>query len=325
MSNNPFQPPSWWSHSAAAWNDIAEWLINDTSQWLSDSDSPNKNNLLQQLSDSRNWVKLTQGISNHCYRLSLSNSTTNKNYFFIKTLQPNQHFLTPLTTDLASQLFSLLQQQATLENAIIKNNLETQSVQVSDWFDGYSLTMKTNGEIKALPRPSNLTNRNSLLSVLCDTIATVHSVTIDSVDDFKRWTLPLPEYLERYCQQALARSPESSAEIDSTYKIAIKNASNFVPQCICHNDLNPTNIMTTSIDGFFNIGEIRIVDWEYASIGDPLFDLAGLIISNKLSTSEETLVIERYSKVMKISLSKNKLAEMKQLFKSISELWHFAV
>ena len=129
----------------------------------------------------------------------------------------------------------------------------------------------------------------------------------------------MPEYIERYYQQALLGSPESSTKIESSYKMAIANAANFVPQCVCHNDLNPGNIMTAGNN------EIRIVDWEYASIGDPLFDLAGLIITNGLPPSEENSLLERYSENMKNGLSMNKLTEMKRLFKSISELWHFVV
>ena len=48
----------------------------------------------------------------------------------------------------------------------------------------------------------------------------------------------------------------------------------------CHNDLLPAN--------FIDDGErIRIVDWEYAGMGDPFFDLGNFSINHELTSDED--------------------------------------
>jgi len=55
----------------------------------------------------------------------------------------------------------------------------------------------------------------------------------------------------------------------------------------CHNDLLNAN--------FIDDGErIRIVDWEYAGLGDPFFDLGNFAVNNGLTTDEDGLLLEAY-------------------------------
>ena len=55
----------------------------------------------------------------------------------------------------------------------------------------------------------------------------------------------------------------------------------------CHNDLLNAN--------FIDDGQrIRIVDWEYAGMGDPFFDLGNFSVNHELSPEEDTWLIEAY-------------------------------
>jgi len=46
---------------------------------------------------------------------------------------------------------------------------------------------------------------------------------------------------------------------------------------------------------FIDDGErIRIVDWEYAGMGDPFFDLGNFSINHELSPEEDAWLIEAY-------------------------------
>ena len=55
----------------------------------------------------------------------------------------------------------------------------------------------------------------------------------------------------------------------------------------CHNDLLNAN--------FIDDGErIRIVDWEYAGMGDPFFDLGNFSINHELSPDEDAWLIDAY-------------------------------
>jgi thiamine kinase-like enzyme len=57
--------------------------------------------------------------------------------------------------------------------------------------------------------------------------------------------------------------------------------------CPCHNDLLAAN---------FVLGEHRlwIVDWEYAGMGDPAFDVANFAVSNGLDEDDDRALLEAY-------------------------------
>jgi thiamine kinase-like enzyme len=55
----------------------------------------------------------------------------------------------------------------------------------------------------------------------------------------------------------------------------------------CHNDLLNANFID---DGH----RIRIIDWEYAGMGDPFFDLGNFSINHELEPGEDELLLETY-------------------------------
>jgi thiamine kinase-like enzyme len=55
----------------------------------------------------------------------------------------------------------------------------------------------------------------------------------------------------------------------------------------CHNDLLPANFVH---DG----KRLRLVDWEYAGMGDPCFDLANYAVNNGLDEAGEAELLESY-------------------------------
>ena len=55
----------------------------------------------------------------------------------------------------------------------------------------------------------------------------------------------------------------------------------------CHNDLLNANFID---DG----ARIRIVDWEYAGMGDPFFDLGNFSVNHRLSPAEDELLLAAY-------------------------------
>jgi thiamine kinase-like enzyme len=54
----------------------------------------------------------------------------------------------------------------------------------------------------------------------------------------------------------------------------------------CHNDLLNAN--------FLDDGEVRIVDWEYAGMGDRFFDLANLSVNHGFGVLEDRLLLAAY-------------------------------
>jgi len=56
--------------------------------------------------------------------------------------------------------------------------------------------------------------------------------------------------------------------------------------CLCHNDVVHTNIIDN--------GSLRIVDWEYAAMGNPLFDLATITQNHGYSPEQTEALLEGY-------------------------------
>jgi thiamine kinase-like enzyme len=61
-----------------------------------------------------------------------------------------------------------------------------------------------------------------------------------------------------------------------------------VVACPCHNDLLNANFLD---DGT----SVRIVDWEYAGMGDPFFDLANFSINHELDPAGRASLLEAYA------------------------------
>ncbi|MEN8173210.1 MAG: choline kinase family protein [Chloroflexota bacterium] len=59
----------------------------------------------------------------------------------------------------------------------------------------------------------------------------------------------------------------------------------FTPQ-LCHNDLLNAN--------FLDDGQIRILDWEYAGMGDPVFDLANFSVHHEFSDEQDHWLLNAY-------------------------------
>lgn len=87
-------------------------------------------------------------------------------------------------------------------------------------------------------------------------------------------------------------------------------------RCLCHTDLHHFNIVD-------NGERLWLLDWEYAGIGDPYFDLASVCCWHHYDASlRRVLLLEYFGEVS--SQRESRLAAMCWLFDYIKELW-FAV
>jgi thiamine kinase-like enzyme len=66
----------------------------------------------------------------------------------------------------------------------------------------------------------------------------------------------------------------------------IRTARGPQPVVPCHNDLLNAN--------FLDDGRVRIVDWEYAGMGDRFFDLANLSVNHDFGVEEDRLLLTAY-------------------------------
>jgi thiamine kinase-like enzyme len=96
--------------------------------------------------------------------------------------------------------------------------------------------------------------------------------------------------VESYRDTALAHGGTVPPAYDRAAQVArrIETTRGPVPERPCHNDLLNANFID---DG----RRIRIVDWEYAGMGDVFFDLANFAINHELDAEQAQLLLEAYA------------------------------
>jgi thiamine kinase-like enzyme len=94
---------------------------------------------------------------------------------------------------------------------------------------------------------------------------------------------------ERYRELTLERGgalPEDCAPATAAARRIEAALPPFKP-ALCHNDLLPANLLD---DG----ERLWIIDWEYAGMGDPFFDLGNLSAMNGFDIADDTTLLECY-------------------------------
>jgi len=84
---------------------------------------------------------------------------------------------------------------------------------------------------------------------------------------------------------------------------------------LCHNDIHHLNVIDS--------GELRLIDWEYAGVGDPYFDLASICCYHAFSDQLRAQLLKLYLGAERPS-ALERLHRMCWLFDYIRDLW-FAV
>jgi len=92
------------------------------------------------------------------------------------------------------------------------------------------------------------------------------------------------EKVDRYARAI--GTPEGDSLAENTRELLRKLDDASVSQCLCHNDLTCANI----IEG----QGLTLIDWEYAAIGDPLFDLATIVEHHRFNAVEEEVLLGAY-------------------------------
>ncbi len=140
----------------------------------------------------------------------------------------------------------------------------------------------------------NILNRNDL-KTLAHAINNIHKIKI--------YTKPYD--IERYLKK-------NSNKISKELKLALLDIKKFEKDFVlCHNDLNPRNIIFAD--------KIKFIDWEFASINDRYFDLAGIIVEFNLNKKYESFFLKHYFK--KCKYNRKKLEAYKIIYKYTCKIW----
>ncbi len=81
---------------------------------------------------------------------------------------------------------------------------------------------------------------------------------------------------------------------------------------LCHNDLNPRNILFTET--------IQLIDWEDAAINDKYFDLASVCVEFDLNKEDEAYFLKRYF-IRENEINDEKLKAYKIIYKALCVQW----
>jgi thiamine kinase len=81
---------------------------------------------------------------------------------------------------------------------------------------------------------------------------------------------------------------------------------------LCHNDVHHLNI----VDG----GALRLIDWEYAGLGEPLFDIASVCVYHRYARAQRDALFAAYLPKRDASLDARLDAAL-WLFEYIRDLW----
>jgi thiamine kinase-like enzyme len=101
----------------------------------------------------------------------------------------------------------------------------------------------------------------------------------------------VPDLLEQYGARIRARSVRAPGEYGAAAAIAARIAAALAPwrPRPCHNDLLAGNIIRAREDG-----RLLIVDWEYAGMGHPCFDLGNLSVNNDFDAADDERLLRAY-------------------------------
>jgi len=85
---------------------------------------------------------------------------------------------------------------------------------------------------------------------------------------------------------------------------------------LCHNDLVHTNII--------HHGPVYLIDWEYAAVGDPFFDLAVVVRHHQLSAALTEVFLQAYFGVLRPA-QLEKLEAFCSLYDYLAGLWYLSM
>jgi thiamine kinase-like enzyme len=101
----------------------------------------------------------------------------------------------------------------------------------------------------------------------------------------------VPDLLDDYAAIVHLRGGELPAWYAEAQAAAARIAAALPPRepRPCHNDLLPSNVIRAREDG-----RLLIVDWEYAGMGDPRFDLGNLSVGNEFDDAADERLLRAY-------------------------------
>jgi thiamine kinase len=82
--------------------------------------------------------------------------------------------------------------------------------------------------------------------------------------------------------------------------------------CLCHNDVHYLNVVDD--------GQLRLIDWEYGGVGEPLFDLASACVYHEYDAAQRERLLDTYL-TARDAATEQRLEIACWLFEYVRDLW----
>jgi len=83
---------------------------------------------------------------------------------------------------------------------------------------------------------------------------------------------------------------------------------------MCHNDINPKNCLADDL-------HFWVIDWEYAGMGDALFDIALIFSAHNFTSRQQALFLSHYDETLELNDLADDLANYQLLYKMREMAW----
>jgi thiamine kinase len=151
----------------------------------------------------------------------------------------------------------------------------------------------------------------SRLQVLAHTLARLQALPAPEVP-----ALDLPALLEAHVAQIVAQDAAAAGELlpqlARARNILARQADAARPTCIVHGDLTHSNLIGRD--------PLRLIDWEYAAVGDPLADLACLVAYYPAVLAQGPTLLRGCG--LSGSASVPALQDLAWVYRLLSNLWY---
>ena len=198
-----------------------------------------------------------------------------------------------------------------------------------DGFDPRRLGLSRSAEWRAINQAAALhlapapVYSNPELGILvckfCEPDSTPHANNpIEDIAELLRAIHNLPPIKFRLNLQARARRYlhlAGTGELSAEFLHACDRLAQHPPTpVLCHNDLLRANRLRCN-------NSLLALDWEYAAMGDPLFDLAVVIEGDELDASQASLLLGSRLNAQPTDRDQQRLADNRLVYRELSELW----
>lgn len=243
---------------------------------------------VDQCANQASWQLLRVGDTNTNFKLSLAHQD-----YFVQLV--DQAKLDQLPSGEYCSQTRLVSENPALSKWLPKCLLDSEDIRVSIW-------------LYASPTVSQHFNNPDLIIELSRLLNELHH------SDLSLPELDMQKHLTKYYKIARANKTAGPLRLEVLYEQGQKLVDYFEASHSCHNDISPGNLLSGH--------QLFLVDWEYAALSDPLFELAGIIFNFELSDLQEQELVEEYHKQSNMMVDMEKLDAMKDLYRIITELWY---